>query len=51
VQDFLGLLKSKNNRMVWGAMIALAIVVDKKPKEIYAQLSTVTDAVDRGNLM
>jgi hypothetical protein len=28
--DFLALLKSKNNRMVWGAMIAIATVADKK---------------------
>ena len=51
VQDFLGLLKSKNNRMVWGAMIGLATVADKKPKEIYVQLATVTAAVDKGSLI
>jgi hypothetical protein len=51
VQDFLVLLKSKNNRMVWGAMIALATVADKKPNEIYRQLAAVTDAVDKGSLI
>ena len=51
VQDFLGLLKSRNNRMVWGAMIALATVADKKPTEIYQQLTTVTDATDKGSLI
>ncbi len=49
--DFLALLKSKNNRMVWGAMIALATVADKKPKEIYAKLSDVTAAMDKGTLI
>jgi hypothetical protein len=50
-QDFLALLKSKNNRMVWGAMIALATVADKKPKEIYAKLNDVTTAIDKGTLI
>lgn len=51
VEDFLGLLKSKNNRMVWGAMITLATIVDKKPKEIYAKISDVTDAFEKGTLI
>jgi len=50
-QNFLALLKSKNNRMVWGAMIALATIADKKPKEIYAWLVYVTDAMDKGTLI
>jgi hypothetical protein len=51
VENFLGLLQSKNNRMVWGAMIALATIADKKPREIYAQLALVTGAVDKGTLI
>jgi len=50
-QNFLALLKSKNNRMVWGAMIALATIADKKPKEIYSRLVDVTDAMDKGTLI
>lgn len=49
--DFLGLLQSNNNRMVWGAMIALATVADKKPKEIYSKLNNVTVAMDKGTLI
>jgi hypothetical protein len=49
--DFLGLLKSKNNRLVWGGMIALATVADKKPHEIYAKLGDVTAAMDKGTLI
>jgi hypothetical protein len=49
--DFLALLKSKNNRMVWGTMIALATIADKKPKEIYAKLGDVTAAMDKGTLI
>ena len=49
--NFLELLKSKNNRMVWGAMIALATVADKKPKEIYAKLDDFISAYKVGTLI
>ncbi len=49
--DFLALLKSKNNRMVWGSMIALATVADKKPGEIFAKLDDVTAAFEKGSLI
>jgi hypothetical protein len=49
--DFLALLKSKNNRMVWGAMIALASVADKKPAEIYAKLDDFLAAYGKGTLI
>jgi len=49
--DFLALLKNKNNRMVWGAMIALATVADKKPGEIYSKLENVTAALEKGSLI
>jgi len=48
--DFLALLRSKKNRMVWGAMIALATVADKKPDEIYTTLEDVTATFEKGNL-
>jgi hypothetical protein len=51
VTDFLQLLESKNNRMVWGAMIALATIADKKPNEIYTQLGTLTTAINTGTLI
>jgi hypothetical protein len=37
--------------MVWGAMIGLATIADKKPREIYAKLDTVTAAIDTGTLI
>ena len=51
IHDFLTLLKSKNNRMVWGAMIALATIADKKPNEIYAKIGDVTVAMNKGTLI
>jgi hypothetical protein len=51
VEDFLALLKSKNNRLVWGGIIALSTIADLKPKEICANLDTVKQAIDKGTLI
>ena len=51
VDDFLKLLKSKNNRMVWGAMIALATVAPIKPREIWKNVDDVMAAIDHGTLI
>jgi hypothetical protein len=51
VEDFLALLGSKNNRLVWGGMIALSTIADLKPKEICANLDTVKHAIDKGTLI
>ena len=51
VEDFLALLKSKNNRLVWGGMIALSTIVELKTKEMCANLDTVKQAIDKGTLI
>jgi hypothetical protein len=51
VLEFLELLKSKTNRMIWGGMIALATIAENKPKGIFEQLTTVTDAIEHGSLI
>jgi len=51
VDEFLKLLKSKINRMVWGAMIALATIAEIKSAEIWASINDVTNAVDNGTLI
>jgi hypothetical protein len=51
VDDFLKLLKSKNNRMVWGSMIALATIAELKPREIWMKADDVIAAIDRGTLI
>jgi hypothetical protein len=35
--DFLKLLKDRNNRLVWGAMIGLATVADLRADEVWAR--------------
>ena len=51
VDDFLKLLQDKANRMIWGAMIALATIADRRPKEIWAHVDEVMAAVDQGSLI
>lgn len=51
VEDFLALLKSKNNRLVWGGMIALSTIAELKTKEICANLDAVKQAIDKGTLI
>jgi hypothetical protein len=48
---FLGLLKSKNNRMVWGAMIALSTIAALKPDEIWAELELVLETIRKGSVI
>src|SRR5204863_8238201 len=40
-KDFGELLKSKNNRLVWGAMTALDTIVLKEPKGVYNMLASI----------
>ncbi len=51
VDDFLKLLKSKDNRMVWGAMIGLAAIADRRPKEIWAQIDDVIRITESGTVI
>ena len=51
VDDFLKLLQDKENRMIWGAMIALATIADRCPKEIWAHVDEVMGAVEHGSLI
>jgi hypothetical protein len=49
--EFLKLLQSKNNRMAWGAMTALAVIAELKADVIYKQLSAVQEAMTNGSVI
>ena len=49
--DFLKLLESKNNRLVWGGMIALATVAGLAADEIYRHRGEIERAVERGSVI
>ncbi len=51
VHDFLKLIHSKNNRLVWGAMIGLASVADLRPDIVWAQIDDVIQAVETGSVI
>ena len=44
VPVFLSLLKSKNNRLIWGAMTALSYTALLRPSEIFSQIASVINA-------
>ncbi len=51
LEDFLGLLESKDNRLQWGAMTALASLAVVKPKELFNQLPLVLQAAESGSVI
>ena len=50
-EDFLKLLHSRNNRLVWGAMIALATVADLKADAIYPHVAEIEQVIDQGSVI
>jgi hypothetical protein len=50
-EHFLSLLDSKDNRMQWGAMIALGCIAGERPAEIFASLGKIIDAADKGTVI
>lgn len=49
--DFFKLLKSKNNRMVWGAMTALAAVAVVQPEKIYENIDRIFATMETGSVI
>ncbi len=49
--EFLKLLENKNNRMVWGGMIALSTIAEEKADELWENIDCITDAMEKGTLI
>ncbi|MBN2548448.1 MAG: hypothetical protein JXB15_04785 [Anaerolineales bacterium] len=49
--DFLKLLRSRNNRLVWGGMIALSTIAEIAADEIYAHLADLQKAMQHGSVI
>jgi len=49
--DFLKLLQSKNNRLVWGSMIALSTVAEMKAGEIFLRVKEIKQAMANGSVI
>jgi hypothetical protein len=50
-KDFGEILKSKNNRLIWGAMTALDMITLINPKWIYDLLSLIISTIDKGSVI
>jgi hypothetical protein len=51
LDDFLKLLRSRNKRMVWGGMIALATIAALRPVEINAQRALIQKTMEAGSVI
>jgi len=50
-KEFVALLDNKNNRLQWGAMTALNTITLENPKIIYAGLTKIITAADKGSVI
>ena len=50
-EDFVKLLKSRNNRLVWGGMSALAEVAKANPDAVFKHLDTIKKAKETGSVI
>ena len=51
VADFIELISSKDNRLVWAAMINLALIADKKTQEIFEQYDDIGKVIEKGSVI
>jgi hypothetical protein len=49
--EFLGLLRNRNNRVVWGGMIALSTIADIQADTLYERRDEILRAVDDGSVI
>jgi hypothetical protein len=50
-EDFVKLLRSKNNRLVWGGMIALAEAAKANPDAVFKHLDEIKKAKESGSVI
>ena len=51
VNRFIDLLRSRNNRLVWGAMIALSEITSLKPNEVFNNLDLILRIYKTGSVI
>ncbi len=50
-REFLALLPSKNNRLVWGGMIALMTISGSAHKEIFNNIELIKSTIEKGSVI
>lgn len=51
LKEFISLLKDKDNRMQWGAMMAINCIANEKPKEVHKNISQIMEAAEKGSVI
>ncbi len=51
VDDFIKLLSSKNNRLVWGGMIALSTVANINPDKVFKNINLIFEVIKNGSVI
>jgi len=49
--EFLDLLRSRNNRLVWGGMTALATIAELTADELFRERDTIIKAISKGSVI
>ena len=50
-ENFLKLLNHRNNRMVWGSMIALSTIADLKAGELFPHYEEIVNVMNKGSII
>ena len=50
-EDYLKLLRSRNNRLVWGGMIALSTIANIRAEELFNNLQELHSAIEHGSVI
>ncbi len=50
-EDFLALLRSRNNRMVWGGMSALAAIAELAAPILFEHWTEIREAIEKGSVI
>jgi len=51
LKNFSNLLTSKNNRLIWGAMIAIDMIASVNPKGVFDLLPSIQKTIDKGSVI
>ncbi len=51
VASFIELVFSNDNRLVWSAMVDLALIADRKPTEIFEHYDEIVQVIEKGSVI
>jgi hypothetical protein len=51
LEEFLRLIFGKDNRLIWAAMINIALIADRKPDQIINRLDDIIGVIEKGSVI